>query len=284
MKDKICLITGATDGIGKETAMAIAGMGAEIVMPCRNLEKGERVKQEITQKTGNPKIKTFLCDLSSLQSVKDCTKEICNSYDRLDVLINNAGFSGFKRRLSQDGIEYTFAVNHLAAFLLTNRLLGLLKNGAPSRIITVSADVHKHGTIRFDDLECKEEYNLIRSYCQSKLANILFTKSLAEKLKNTGVTANCLLPGQATTTLIKDGDPFFNMVYRFSRFLKLKRFSAEYAARTPIYLASSSDVDMVSGECFKNRKRVNTSKESYDMGIAEKLWEVSNKYVESYLQ
>ena len=283
MKDKICLITGATDGIGKEIAKSLAKLGAEIIYPSRNVEKGEMVKKEIISETGNERISFLPCDLASLQSVSEFSRAVKEKYSRLDVLVNNAGFSGFKRRLSHDNIEYTFAVNHLAPFLMTNLLLDVLKNSPQARIITVSADVHKHGTIDFDDLEKEHSYSLVKSYCQSKLANILFTKQLALHLKGTRVTANCLLPGQATTTLIKDGNPFFNMLYQFSRFMKVKRFSAEFAAQTPIFLATSPEVENTSGECFKRKKIVRSSRESYDMDIARRLWEVSEQYVKKYL-
>ncbi|MFA5806216.1 MAG: SDR family oxidoreductase [Melioribacteraceae bacterium] len=284
MKDKVCLITGATSGIGKEVAIALAKLDSTIIFTSRNQQKGEMVRNEIITLSNNEKVDFIICDLSSFNSIKEFCETFRKNYNRLDFLVNCAGTSGFKRRLSMDGIENTFAVNHLAPFLLTNLLSDIIKSSAPARIITVSADMHKYGTIDFNDLEKKSSYSILKSYSQSKLANILFTKQLSHILKDTKVTANCLLPGQAITNLIKDGNPAFYLLLRFVKSLNLKRLSIERAAQTPVYLATSPDVENITGECFKKKKIIKTSKESYNMDIAKRLWEVSTEYVKEYLK
>lgn len=283
MKNKICLITGATSGIGKEIAIALAKLGATIIFTSRNQQKGEMVRNEIITISNNENVEFIMCDLSSFKSIKEFCEIFKKKYGRLHILINNAGTSGFTRRLSEDGIENTFAVNHLAPFLLTNLLLDTIKNSAPARIINVSADLHKYGKIDFSDLEKKLSYSWLKSYSQSKLANILFTKQLAGLLKDNGVTVNCLLPGQAITNIIRDGNPALYIALRFIKSLNLKRFSAERAAQTPIYLAVSPDVENTSGGCFKSKKITKTSKVSYDMDIAAQLWKVSMDYVNDFL-
>ncbi len=279
MKEKICLITGATSGIGKEIAIGLAEHGLTIIFTSRDHQKGETARNEIVTLSGNERVNYIICDLSSFDSIKEFCTTFRKKYNRLHVLINCAGTAGFRRKLSKDGIENTFAVNHLAPFLLTNLLLPIIKNSAPARIINVSADMHKYGTIDLKDLEKENSYSIIKAYSQSKLANILFTKQLANLLKDTGVTANCLLPGQAITNLIKDGNPAFNLLLRFVKSLKLRRLSAERAALTPVYLATSPDVENITGECFKKERIIKTSGESCNMDIAKQLWEVSNEYV-----
>jgi NAD(P)-dependent dehydrogenase (short-subunit alcohol dehydrogenase family) len=283
MEGKVCLVTGATDGIGKETAIALAKMGAEIVFTSRNLQKGERVREEIMQLSNNNKVGFFMCDLSSFSSIQSFCTSFKEKHHRLHVLINNAGISGFLRRESKDGIEMTFAVNHLAPFLMTNILLGTILNSAPARIITVSAYLHKFGTIDFEDPEQRISYGIIKSYSQSKLANILFTKQLASELKGRNVTVNCLLPGRAVTNIIQDGGALFNTLVRTMKRINLERFSAARAARTTVYLASSGDVENISGECFRNCAITNTSGASYDMEDAKRLWDVSMGYVKEFL-
>ncbi|TAL59474.1 MAG: SDR family oxidoreductase [Bacteroidetes bacterium] len=283
MKDRVCLITGATSGIGKEIAIALAKHGSTIIFTGRDRQKNEMVRNEIITLSNNKKVEFIICDLSSFNSIKEFYEIFRKKYDRLDVLINCAGTAEFKRKLSKDGIENTFAVNHLAPFLLTNLLTDIIKNSAPARIINVSADLHKYGAIDFNDLEKKSSYSILKAYSQSKLANILFTKQLAHLLKDTGVTANCLLPGQAITNLIKDGNPVFHLLLRFFKSLNLKRLSAEMAAQTPVYLATSPDVENITGECFKKNKIIQTSRESCNMDKAKRLWEVSREYVKEFL-
>jgi len=276
MKGKTCLITGATSGIGKETALALGRLGATVVFTTRDKEKGQATKKELIERSGNESIDFLFCDLSSLRSVEDCSKQFESGHERLDVLINNAGTWERKRSLSKDEIELTFAVNHLAPFLLTNLLLDTLKRSAPSRVISVSSGLHG-GTINFDDIGYERRFRGMLAYRQSKLANMLFIRELSRGLEGSSVTANCLMPGMVNTGL-----------GRHSRWINRMFFKAlgtppEKGARTSIYLASSPDVEKVTGECFSKSRIVKTSKDSNDPLLAKRLWEVSMKYVEKWL-
>lgn len=205
MKDKIVLITGSTDGIGKETALQLAQLGATVIVHGRSTERCQATRDDIRQATGNPNVDCVVADLSSQRQVRQMAADIIVRYDRLHVLINNAGVILLKRQLTEDGLETTFAVNHLAPFLLTLLLLDLLKKSAPARIITVSSTVHYDEQIKFDNLQGERDYYGLGAYKVSKLGNVLFTFELAERLKGTGVTANCLHPGVVATKLLDTG-------------------------------------------------------------------------------
>ena len=278
MKDKIVLITGATSGIGKETAVGLAKLGATIVFTTREIDRGRTARDEIIRESKNDKVDFIHCDLASLDSIRSCCEEFKNKYERLDVLINNAGVWDFRRRESRDGIENTFAINYLAPFLMTNLLLDILKRSAPSRIINVASApyvfwIARTRTINFDDIEFKKSFSAWKAYSQSKLAVILFTKLLAEKLKDTGVTVNCLHPGTVATNISRDA----NFVYR--AFFKLFGKDPKKGAETSIYLASSPEIEKVTGEYFADKKIKQSSSESHDMEIAKKLWDLSVSYV-----
>ncbi len=279
MNERICLITGATNGIGKETAIGLAEKGMRVVITTRAQELGERVQREIISLTGNPKVDVMVCELSSFISVISFCNEFKRRYEALHVLLNNAGVWESKRRLSRDGVEMTFAVNHLAPFLLTNCLLDLLTASATteraSRIVTVSSTAHKRATIDFDDIEGKRQFNGIRAYSQSKLANILFTKHLAKLLheSSANITANCLHPGVVNTNLFNFSPKAFQFFAR--PFMMTPRKGAEAS----IYLATSSEVEHISGEYFNKKKLTHSSKASYDEHAAELLWERSVQYV-----
>lgn len=275
MKGKTCLITGATSGIGKETALALANQGATVVFTARDEGRGKATKKELVDRSGNKDIDYIFCDLSSLQSVKECSEAFRSGHKRLDVLINNAGTWEKQRKLSKDGIELTFAVNHLAHFLLTNRLLDLLKASAPSRVISVSSGLHG-GTIDFDDIGFEKQFRGMWAYRQSKLADMLFIRELSRRLEGTSVTANCLMPGWINTGLSRNSSAVSKA------FFKLFASKPEKGARTSIYLASSPDVEKVSGECFSKSRVVETSKESNDPELAKRLWEVSVGYVQKW--
>ncbi|NVO02289.1 MAG: SDR family oxidoreductase [Bacteroidetes bacterium] len=277
MNNKICLITGATSGIGKETAKALSKMGATIVITSRNLEKGEIVKKEIIAFSNNANVEVIKCDLSSFSSIKECVDLFKSKYSKLDVLINNAGIWETERKLSKDDIELNFATNHLAPFLLTNLLLDTLKASPNSRIVNLASSAHKMGTINFDDLEAKNSFSSFRSYGQSKLANILFTKKLAELLNGTTVTANCLHPGVVSTRLFDKMSSFQRSLFGMFMISPLK------GAQTSIYLASSPEVSHISGEYFAKSKISKSTAASKDMAVAEKLWNVSLEYVKNYL-
>ncbi len=268
----IAIITGATSGIGRTTAIALAREGIHMVLPVRNMQKGEILKEEIKEKTGNGEVDLMEVDLGSFQSIRAFAEQFKNKYDRLHLLINNAGIWEVKRKLSQDGIELTFAVNHLAPFLLINLLLDTIKASAPARIINVASTAHKQAFMKLDDLEMKKGWGSLRSYAQSKLANVFFTRKLAVDLSGTGVTVNCLHPGVVATHLF-DRMPAF-----IRKTAGLFMITPEKGAQTTLFLATSSEVSNVSGEYFVRKKIASTSRHSKDMEVAERLWEVSKTY------
>jgi NAD(P)-dependent dehydrogenase (short-subunit alcohol dehydrogenase family) len=273
MENKIILITGANSGIGKATATALAEMGAHVVMMSRDIEKGLEARQVVAAISRNNQVDVMQCDLASFASIHSFAGEFHEKYSRLDVLINNAGIFTEKRMETTDGFEYQFGVNHLGHFLLTQLLLDLLKGSSPSRIINVSSGAHYGGKIDFNDLQQEAKYSGWKAYAQSKLANILFTYQLAHRLAGTGVTVNCLHPG------------FVNSRFAFNRksekphpLMKLMRpFTIQPAegAETSVYLAASPEVEGVTGKYFAKRKEKASSKASYDLQVAEKLWNMS---------
>jgi NAD(P)-dependent dehydrogenase (short-subunit alcohol dehydrogenase family) len=268
LRGKVAMVTGANAGMGKEIALALAGMGATVVMVSRDRARGEAARAEVESKTGKARqVELLLADLSSQQSIRHLVSEFGAAHNRLHVLVNNAGITLAKRVETADGIEAVFATNHLAAFLLTNLLLPILKGSAPSRIVTVSSAAHSMGKIDFDDLQGVNGYSEIRAYNASKLANVLFTYELARRLAGTGVTANVVEPGFVKTNL--------RVPFPFSLF-SFMRGSAANGARPTVFLASSPEVDGVSGSFF-NVKGVATksSTASYDEEAARRLWAVS---------
>jgi NAD(P)-dependent dehydrogenase (short-subunit alcohol dehydrogenase family) len=272
LKDRRVLVTGATSGIGKETAIGLAKLGASLTFTTRDLEMGKRVKDEIIEASANTDVEFLFCDLASFESVRKCCSEFKSKHDRLHVLVNNAGLWNRRRRISKDGIENMLAVNYLAPFLMTDLLLDTLKQSAPSRIINLSSGLHS-GTINFDDIESEKKFTGFKVYRQSKLALILYTRLLAKKLGGTGVTVNCINPGMVATNLGRDGG-------RFSRAMfKLLGKKPEKGAETPIFLASSPEVATITGEYFSKKAVKRSSEESYDMELAERLWKVSEEYV-----
>ncbi|MDD5569933.1 MAG: SDR family oxidoreductase [Bacteroidales bacterium] len=277
MKDRIILITGATSGIGRATAMALAKMQATIVLVARDKNKAIKTVEEIKSESKNPNVEYLICDLSSLASVRQLAAEFKSKYNRLDVLINNAGMILSTKEKTIDGFEKTFAVCHLAHFLLTGLLLDVIKSSKSSRIINVSSVAHILGHMDFDDLMLEKKYTSTKSYGQAKLANILFTKKLAEKLKGTGVTVNSVHPGGVNTNFNRDLKGFYKFAWSSLKYFLL---SPEKGAETSIYLASSTEVESVTGEYFIKKKVRKSSAESCNPEIAEKLWEISEKLVE----
>lgn len=274
MKNKIILITGATSGIGLETARGLARLGATIVFTTRDELRGKQVREELIKTTNNKNIDVLFCDLASFDSIKACCVEYKQKYDKLDVLINNAAIWDHTRRESKDGIENIFATNHLAPFLKTNLLLETLKKSRPSRIINLTSGLH-YGTINFDDIEFKHGFKGIKAYRQSKLAIILFTRSLATKLKGTGITVNCVHPGMNKTKLARDAGTVSRAIFN------LISQSPKKGAETSIYLASSPNVRNITGEYFAKSQITKSSKQSYDMNLAERLWKLSEEYIGS---
>src|SRR5215210_4660200 len=273
MGEKVCLITGATSGIGKATAMELASMGASVVMVGRDRGRGEAALAEIKEESANASVDLMLADLSSQEEIRRLAHEFKEAYPRLDVLINNAGLFRSERITTADGLETTFAVNHLAYFLLTNLLLDGLEISAPSRIVNVSSGDHASGTIDFDDLQAEKGYKGAKAYSQSKLANVLFTYELAKKLEGTGVSANCLHPGAGIRTNFGSG---VSGIFGFTvRALRPLMKSPEKGAETSIYLASSPEVEGLSGRYFVKEAEARSSDASHDERLARRLWEVS---------
>jgi NAD(P)-dependent dehydrogenase (short-subunit alcohol dehydrogenase family) len=272
MQGRICLITGGTNGIGKSTAQALARMGATVVIVGRNAQKTAGVVAEIRAASGNQNVDSLLADLSSQQEVRNLADEFKRKYSQLHVLLNNAGAVFMQRQLSVDGIEMTFAFNHLAYFLLTNLLLDTLKASAPARIINVSSDAHASGKIEFDNLQGEQVFSS-RAYGNSKLANILFTNELARRLEGTGVTVNALHPGFVATGFGKNNPGFLMKIVRAA--VPLIARSPEKGAETSVYLATSPSVEGVTGKYFYNAQAIPAAPQAADRAVAQKLWDVS---------
>jgi len=266
------MVTGSSSGIGKATALGLAKMNASVVMVCRDRERGKAAMNEIVKKSSNQKVSLMIADLSSQKTIRKLVENFAARHDKLHVLVNNAGVFLAKRHLTEDGIEMTFAVNHLAPFLLTNLLLPTLKANALPRVITVASSAHYGATIDFDNLQGERRYSGFRAYSQSKLANVLFTHELARRLKETNVIANCLHPGVVRTNLGKSNWWVFRLaLFLFAPFL----LSPEKGAKTSIYLASSPEVDRTAGKYFVKQKVAKSANISNDEVMSKKLWDVS---------
>lgn len=275
MRGKICLITGASSGIGKATALGLAKMGATVVMLCRNKSRGEAASAEIKEKSGNENVNLMIADLSSQKEVKNMVHKFKEKYQKLHILINNAGVYFTKWHAAANGIEMTFAVNYLASFLLTNLLLDFLKVSSPARIINIAGVYHKKGTIDFEDLQSENLYSGAKANNQTQLARVLFTFDLARRLERTGVTVNCLHPGAIATNLVNK-DPDFPAIFRFLyKLMKPLLKAPERGAETILYLASSPEVQDITGNYFVNKKSVPSAPKTYDKDLAQKLWDVS---------
>jgi NAD(P)-dependent dehydrogenase (short-subunit alcohol dehydrogenase family) len=271
MNGKICLLTGANAGIGKVTAKKLAEQGATVVMVCRNKQKGEAALDEIGKSSGNGNVELMIADLSSQAEIRRLAEEFKARHSRLDVLVNNAGVYLPKRTLTVDRIETTFAVNHLAYFLLTNLLLEVLKQSAPSRIVSVSSEAHQYGKIEFDNLQGERVYKGIPAYSNSKLANVLFTRELARRLAGTKVTANSLHPGAVATSI------FRNTPKPIEWLIKMFTMNPEKGAETSVYLATSGEVEGISGKYFEKKREKYPSRLAQDDETARTLWQVSEQ-------
>lgn len=272
------MVTGASSGIGKVTTLELAKKGAQIIMVCRDTRKAEKVRRKIVEQSANESIDIMYADFSSQESIHHLVQDFTKKYDSLQVLVNNAGTVFAKRTITGDGIEATFAVNHLGCFLLTNLLLEVLKKSAPSRIVNVSSGAHKYGRINFDDLYVKKNYKVMTAYSQSKLGNILFTYELARRLNHCGVTVNCAHPGMTRTNIWQYASNNL-MMKIILRFYALTFKSVREGAETVIYLASAEEVEGVSGKYFIEKNIAESSPESYDVSLAKKLWHISEELV-----
>lgn len=273
MTGRVCVVTGANRGIGRATVEGLARMGARVVLVCRRKEDGTAVSREIAGEVPvAPDV--VAADLSSQVSIRQAAGYIRGRYPSLHVLINNAGVIPPRRELTADGLELQFAVNHLAYFLLTNLLLPQLKAGSPSRIINVSSGAHARATIDFDDLQAQRSYQPKAVYGRSKLANILFTYELSRRLAGTGVTVNCLNPGVVATGMLAD---YMGVPLAGPALASTFGATPEEGAETSIYLASSPEVESVTGKYFERKQPVPSSRESHDDAVARRLWELSGR-------
>ncbi len=277
LSGKVMLVTGATDGIGKVTALELARRGATVVGVGRNPEKCAAVEKELRAATANPAVEFIVGDLSTQKGVNTVADEFLRNHRRLDVLINNAGGVFYSRAESADGVEMTWALNHLGYFLLTNRLLDVLKASAPSRVVSVSSTAHRGGKINFHDVEGKKSFSGWRAYAQSKLANILFAKELARRLDGTGVTSNALHPGFVASRFGRTGNGAITTVMGWIQ--GVAAITPEQGAQTSLFLATSPEVEGVTGLYFDRCKPVTPSAAALDMDAAQRLWQLSEESV-----
>lgn len=280
MTGKTVVVTGANSGIGRETARALAGAGAKVVITARDSERGAAAQADIRRTTGNDAVDLVVFDLGDLGSVRKHAALMLGELERIDVLVNNAGVVLSDRRETVDGFEATFAINHLGPFLLTNLLLERIKQSAPARIVNVSSTAHKGARkgLDFDDLQSKKGYRDMDVYSKTKLANIYFTNELARRLQATGVTANSVHPGTVATGFARDGDAKGVLAFGV-KLIGPFILTPEKGARTSIYVASSPDVEGVSGKYFIKCRERPTSKVAQDPQAAQRLWAISDELV-----
>ena len=281
MTGRVCIVTGANSGIGRATAQGLAARGAHVVMVCRDRKRGRDARDAIRDATGNDAVDLTLANLASQLEVRELADRLLDTYDRIDVLVNNAGVYNDLRSLTVDYVETTFAVNYLSHFLLTNLLLDRLKRTAErhgeARIVNVGSEAHRGGTIDFDDINAAEDYGGLQAYAQSKLALLLFTYELARRLRGTGVTVNCVHPGVVATNIWSGNkDPLALAAQMFKWFYR----SPERGAEGPLYLATSPEAADVTGAYFKDTEPVDSSDASIDEATAQRLWNRSAEMVE----
>ncbi|MFX1482295.1 MAG: SDR family oxidoreductase [Promethearchaeota archaeon] len=273
MKDKICIVTGSNSGIGRETALALTAMGGTVVAVVRNPELGKEACEAIVAETGNESIDMMLCDLSSMSEIRRFAEEFKSNYSRLDVLINNAGAVFSKREVTSDGFERTLAVNYLAPFLLTHELLPLLKASAPSRVINLSSGMTQNAELNLDDLQSESSYKSRKVYSHAKLLVEMFTYELARRLDNTGVSVNAVHPGFVATNLGRSSGSLSSRI--MFGMMKPFQLTPKEGAKTSIYLATSPEVEGITGKCFKKKMEVETSEVSHDVTSQKQLWDAT---------
>ncbi len=277
MQEKVVLVTGANSGTGKWTAIELAEMGANVIMLCRDKSRGEEALKDVKEISRGNNVELMICDLSDLESIRNFCDLFKSKYHRLDVLINNAGVILPGRHETKDGYELQFGVNHLGHFLLTNLLLDLIIESAPSRIVIVASGGHKAGKIHFEDINLKKGFNMSKAYAQSKLANVLFAYELSRRLEGKKVTVNSLHPGPVASNIAVNRESGFGKF--ITGVLKPLFQTPKKGAETAIYLSSSKDVEGVSGKYYYMKKESSSSKQSHDKGIAKKLWDLSETMV-----
>ena len=281
MAGKICLITGANSGIGKAMTVQLAKYGATIIMVCRNSEKGELARQEITEKSGNKNIHLVIIDLSMQQSIREGVSKIKQRFNKIDVLINNAGTLIFKKILTEDNIETMFAVNYLAPFLLTRLLQDLLVHADNSRIINVVSEGTKESKIDLENLQSEKKFNPVLAYSQSKQAEIFFTYELAERLKMTKIKVNCFYPGLVQTNLGKAEKGFSKFTHALmSKLLKNKFVPIEKSVEIGIFLAISPKAEKLNGKYLKRENDKIIINSGKDSQIRKELWEISENLIQ----
>jgi retinol dehydrogenase-12/retinol dehydrogenase-13 len=273
MTGRVCVVTGASGGIGKATAAGLARRGATVVLVVRSRERGEAARDEIARATGSRDLHLVLADLSRQADVRRAAAELLAAFGAVHVLVNNAATYTARRRETEDGIELQWAVNHLAPFLLTHLLLPGLAAGRPARVVAVSSNAHRSAVLRLDDVQMKRGlYRGLRQYCNTKLANVLFTRELARRAASSGVTANALHPGVVATELLLGGFPPLRLVRRFMR-------TPEQGAATAVYLAADPAAAGFTGQYFVDSRPVPLSPPATDDETARRLWELSEAMV-----
>jgi NAD(P)-dependent dehydrogenase (short-subunit alcohol dehydrogenase family) len=273
---KICLVTGATSGIGAATALALAQLGATVIVAGRNLKKCLSSVEAIKRSTGNANVEHLLADLSVQAEIHALVNRFKAKYQRLDVLVNNAGARFLSRTLTAEGYEMTFAVNHLGYFILTNLLLQELLAGTGGRVVNVASEAHRNCPgIDFDDLHGAASYQGKQAYAQSKLANLLFTYELARQLDGTGITVNALEPGNVWTSFSRNNGWLSWVRHLVGSLRSGSLVGPREGARTSVYLAASPEVDGISGKFFSKQRIIASSQQSYDVTAARRLWDIS---------
>jgi len=277
MDGKLCIVTGATSGIGFCTAMEIAQMGGSVIIMGRNQPKCITAMKIIQEETRNPSVEYLLADLSSQTQIRAAARLFYEKHDQLDVLVNNAGGFFLRRKLSVDGIEMTLALNYLAHFLLTNLFLDALKKSPSARVINVSSNTHRKMHLDFNDLQLRKFYNPVQAYGRSKLASLLFSYALARRLADFRITSNALSPGWVATEIYKKINPWLTPLI-YPVFQRIGQTPME-GAQTSIYLATSPDVEGITGKYYESKRLIRSSTASYDLESARRLWELSSELV-----
>jgi retinol dehydrogenase 12 len=273
MKDKIVVVTGGTDGIGKVTARELAALGAHVTIIGRNAAKGDTVLRELRAQTGNEHVDFLLADLSTRRGVLQAGSALNERFGHIDVLVNNAGAMFQSRQLSADGIEMTLALNHLGYFHLTSQVIGLLKEADQGRVVNVASAAHVGAKLDLSDLQIERNYSGWTAYCRSKLANIHFTHELARRLEGTRVTANCLHPGFVASSFGNNNGGFFRLLFGLAK--RVAAIPETEGAKTSLHLATAPELKLVTGKYFDKCKETKSSPVSYDEAVERELWERS---------